>query len=339
MTSPRNAYAAFSGAKKGDMAMEIALGQFSEPTAERLRYCRQLGATRIVLNTVNLPGKHAWEYEDLAALKARCAEYGLMLASLENTPLSFYEHAIWGGPERDAQIENYQKTIRNVGRAGIEILGYHWMANGVWRTSWEPVGRGGAVVSVFRKDAVQDSAWTHGRIFSEEEIWANYRYFMDAVLPVAEASGVSLALHPDDPPVPVLGGVPRIFRNFEAFKRASELYPSSTWGMDFCLGTWSEMGPGLKDKLRYFVERGRVCYVHFRDVRGYAPDFEECFLGEGNYDPVEIMRLLVEEQFDGFAIDDHVPLLVGDDGWGERGRAFATGYLQGLLRAVQTLTR
>ncbi len=314
--------------------MQICVGQFDDPTPQRLQYCRQLGATGIVLNTAKLAGDKEWAYEDLLALKERCASYGLRIESLENTPLGFYDQAIWAGPERDEQIAHYQTTIRNLGRAGIPILGYHWMANGVWRTGWEAVGRGGATVSVFH-GAEANPGLTHGREFSEDEIWDNYRYFMNAVLPVAEKAGVRLVLHPDDPPVPKLGGIPRIFRSFESFQRAEAMYSSSAWGLDFCLGTWSEMGPGLADKLRYFVRRNRVGYVHFRDVQGYAPDFQECFLGEGNYDPVEIMRLLVEEDFSGFAIDDHVPRLVGDDGWNERGRALATGYLQGMLQAVQ----
>ena len=313
--------------------MRICVGQFQDPTDERLRYCQQLGAAGIVLNTAQIPGEQEWAYEDLVRLRERCEAYGLRIESLENTPLHFYDHAIWGGPERDAQIAHYQTTIQNIGRAGIGILGYHWMANSVWRTSWEPNGRGKAIVSAFHEDQA-DGSLTHGRPFTEAEIWANYAYFMDAVLPVAESAGVRLALHPDDPPVPQLGGVPRIFRSFEAFQRAADAYPSAAWGLDFCLGTWSEMGPGLADKLRYFVRAKRVCYVHFRDVRGYAPDFEECFLGEGNYDPVEIMQLLITEHFEGFAIDDHVPRMEGDSSWGERGRAFTTGYLHGLVDAL-----
>ncbi len=314
--------------------MRICVGQFSEPTPDRLRYCQQLGATGIVLNTAKLPGDHEWAYEDLVTLTKRCASLGLRVESLENTPLHFYDQAILGGPQRDEQIAHYQTTIRNLGKSGIPILGYHWMANGVWRTNWDSVGRGGATVSVFDQGHV-DPRLTHGREFTEEEIWENYRYFMDAVLPVAEQAGVRLALHPDDPPVPKLGGIPRIFRSFEAFQRADAMYSSTAWGLDFCLGTWSEMGPGLPEKLRYFVQRNRVCYVHFRDVQGYAPHFQECFLGEGNYDPVEIMRLLVEEGFSGFAIDDHVPQLAGDEGWNERGRAWTTGYLQGIAQAVE----
>ncbi|MCY0899921.1 MAG: mannonate dehydratase [Firmicutes bacterium] len=315
--------------------MRIAVGQFSAATDLRLQYCQQLGASGVVLNTPELPGTRYWSYEDLRDLKARCERYGLRLEAIENVPLGFYDHAIWGGPERDAQIEAYQLTIKNMGRAGIPLLGYHWMANGVIRTGWEPRGRGGAVVSVFQADAVK--APGPEMPLDEEGLWANYRYFMEAVLPVAEASGVQLALHPDDPPLPRVAGVPRLFYSFENFQKAAREYPSEAWGLDFCLGTWSEMGPGVLDKLRYFVRQRRVRYVHFRDVRGYVPTFEECFLGEGNYDPVAVMQLLLDEGFDGFAIDDHVPLLVGDEGWGERGRAYTTGYLQGLLTALKAV--
>jgi mannonate dehydratase len=325
--------------EKGLNGMRIAIGQFSSPDPARLRYCRQLGASGVVLNTPDLPAATGrWELDDLRALRQHVEAFGLRLEALENTPLAFYDQAIWGGPDRDTQIANYIATVTNVGRAGIPLLGYHWMANGVWRTGWEPVGRGGAVVSVFHQ-AAAPTALTHGRRFTEDELWDHYDYFMRRVLPAAEAAGVRLALHPDDPPVPELGGVPRLFRRFEAFRDAAERYRSPAWMLDFCLGTWSEMGPGLADKLRYFVRAGRVAYVHFRDVRGYGADFEECFLEEGNYDPVEIMTLLVEEDFPGFAIDDHVPLLEGDEGWGERGRAWATGYLQGLLAAVQHTVR
>lgn len=317
--------------------MRIAIGQFSEDTDERLQYCQQLGASGVVLNTAKLPGDHTWAVSDLVALREHCEAFGLRLEALENVPLDFYAQAIWGGPERAAQIAAYQETVRHVGQAGIPILGYHWMANGVWRSSWDPVGRGQATVSVFSEAASNPNRWTHGRVFTAEEIWDNYRIFMDAVLPVAEQAGVRLALHPDDPPVPSLGGVPRIFSSFEGFQKAAEAYPSASWGLDFCLGTWSEMGPGLADKLRYFVQRHRVCYVHFRDVQGYVPNFQECFLGEGNYDPVEIMQVLLQAHFDGFAIDDHVPQLVHDRDWGERGRAYATGYLQGMLRALETV--
>jgi mannonate dehydratase len=317
--------------------VRVAIGQFAELSDERLRFARQLGVSGVLLNTPRIPGETRWEFRDLVALRGRCEAYGLQLEALENTPLHFYDKAILGLPGRDEQIENYQETIRNMGRAGIPVLGYHWMANGVWRTSTGPVGRGGAEVTGFDAELVRNAPLTHGRVYTEEELWDNYIYFMKAVLPVAEEAGVRLALHPDDPPIPSLGGVPRLFRSFEGFRRAMEAVPSPMSGLDFCVGSWSEMGPGVLEALRYFGERGKVFYVHFRDVQGHVPRFQECFLGEGNLDPVDVMLTLKQVGFDGFMIDDHVPRMVDDTPWGHRGRAYSTGYLMGLLRAVERL--
>ena len=148
-----------------------------------------------------------------------------------------------GLPGRDEQIENYQQTIRNMGRAGIPILGYHFMPNSVWRTPLA-AGRGGAGVTAFDLAIVGTATAAERRSFTNpgnaaidavfaqaiattvtaDEMWANYEYFIRAVLPVAEEAGVRLALHPDDPPVPMLGGVARIFctRRLQARLRALE---------------------------------------------------------------------------------------------------------------------
>jgi mannonate dehydratase len=240
-------------------------------------------------------------------------------------------------PGRDQQIEHYQQTIRNVGKAGIPILGYHWMPNSVWRTSNRTLGRGGAHVTSFDMDLVKDAPLSHGRVYTEEEMWANYAYFMQAVLPVAAEAGVKLALHPDDPPVPSLGGVARLMRNFEGFKKAMDIVPSPWNGLDFCMGCWSEMGPGVIDAIEYFGSRGKIFYVHFRDVQGCVPKFQECFLGEGNQDLVKVMLALKKVNFTGFFIDDHVPHMIDDSDWGHRGRAYCTAYIQALLSAVNAL--
>src|SRR5690606_8667448 len=197
-----------------------------------------------------LPGEHRWEYEDLKQLVDRCRERGLTLEAIENVPVHFYDKAMLGLPGRDEQIEHYQATIRNMGRAGIPILGYHVMPNSVWRTSRTTPGRGGAHVAAFDVAEVERASqqgqlefvakrdeWS-GRmvvtddpeaVVTEEQMWANYEYFMQAVIPVAEEAGVKLALHPDDPPVESLGGVARLFRNVEGFKRAEQISPSDAW--------------------------------------------------------------------------------------------------------------
>jgi mannonate dehydratase len=317
--------------------MRVALGQFNEATDERLRFAKQIGVGGVLLNTPRLPGEKRWEFMDLVQLRSTVEDYGLRLEALENVPVRFYDRAMLGLPERDEQIENYQETIRNMGRAGIPILGYHWMPNSVWRTSRTTPGRGGARVTSFDLDLARSAPLSHGRVFSEDEMWQNYVYFMRAVLPVAEEAGVKLALHPDDPPVESLGGVARLFRSFEGFKRGMEVAPSPNHGLDFCMGCWSEMGRGVIEPMEYFGSRGKLFYVHFRDVQGTVPKFQECFIGEGNVDVVEAMRTLKRVGFTGFLIDDHVPHVVDDTDWGHRGRAHATGYIMGLLNAVNRL--
>ncbi len=114
-----------------------------------------------------------------------------------------------------------------------------------------------------------------------------------------------------------------------------EKFDSPVHGLDFCKGCWSEMDPdGVLDAIRYFGSRGKIVYVHFRDVHGQVPCFNECFINEGNVDPFEVVKTLKEVGFSGFMITDHVPKMVDDTPWGHRGRAYAIGYMAALIEIV-----
>ena len=316
--------------------MRVVVGQLRELTDEAIQFAKQIGAGGVQLNTPNLPGEERWEYMDLLQLRTRAEDNGLRLEALENTPSKFYVKAMLGSPGRDEQIENYQETIRNVGRAGIPILGFHWMPNHVWRTSRSAPGRGGALVTAFDLSLAQTAPLSHGRVYPAEEMRENYEYFVKAVVPVAEEAGVKLALHPDDPPVDSLGGVARIMNGFENFKRAMAVVDSPNLGLDFCMGCWSEMmGAGCLEAMDHFAARGKIYYIHFRDVQGLASKFQECFLGEGNVNLVQAITTLKKNGFTGFLIDDHVPKMVNDSEYGHRARAHAIGYISGLLAAVE----
>lgn len=319
--------------------MRLALGQFNQLSDERLQFIKQLGVDDVLLNTPLLPGETHWEFMDLLRLRTRCEDAGLRLAAIENVPRTFYDKVMLGLPGRDEQLEHLSTTIRNMARAGIPILGYNWMPNGVWRTSSTTPARGGATVTSFDMGLAQKAPLSHGRIYTEEEMWANYEYFLMAIIPVAEETGVKLALHPDDPPVESLGGIARIFRNFQGFRRGMEIGDSPLHGLDFCHGCWSEMGPGAIEAIRYFGERGRIFYVHFRDVQGTVPRFQECFVNEGNNDIFEVLKTLKEVGFTGFLIPDHVPRVVGDTEWGHRARAYAIGYMTALLEVVESTSQ
>jgi mannonate dehydratase len=325
--------------------MRLAVGAVRRVDSRILRFASQLGVRGLVINTpVDLPGEERWELADLISLRERIEAQGLVVEAIENVPIGFYRDVILGGTSRDRQIENCQTTIENIGRAGIPVFGFHWMANEVWRSELDRPGRGGARVTAFDLAEIPDAdVPTFGRRYEESEILENFERFVHAVVPIAEAVGVRLALHPDDPPVASIGGVARPFRNVAGLRRAVEVANSSAFGLEFCMGTVSSMGPGALEHLRWFAERGEIVYVHFRDVSGFAPSFVECFLGEGNFQVVEAMRLLQQSGFNGVVIDDHVPLLDGDPpitpGWVKSeyayyGRAHGMGYLQGLLAGV-----
>lgn len=345
------------------MEMRVALGQYPRASDEYLTFAKQIGVSGVQFNTPDLPGDARWKYSDLKALVARVGEFGLAVEAIENLPTNFFAKAMLGQTGRDEQIENVRSTITAIGQAGIPILGLCFMPQSVWRTGLGPYGRGGAVISSYddavgsdptrldqvwearrdeRRSDVKDS-WVLGshalagvRI-SEAEMWANFAYFVRAIAPVAENSGVTIAFHPDDPPVPQLDGIARILRSVDALERAVSIVNSDAIGLDLCLGTVSEMGGAgaVMDAINRFGPNGKISYVHMRDVQGQIPMIKECFLGEGNYAPLEAVRRLYEVDFRGFILDDHTPGLIGDDGYGYRGHAHATGYLQALVAAVQ----
>ena len=331
------------------LPMRVGLGQFQAITTARLRFIKQCGCDDFQLNTPSLPGEERWEYEDLAALVAQAQEARLRLMAIENVPRRFYDRIMLGQAGRERQLDNMIHTVQSIARAGIPILGYAFMPAGVWRTSSASLVRGGAAATSFRMatarsiqagDGGSYSIWAGepmSREYSEEEIWENYCWYLERILPACEEVGLRLALHPDDPPVPALGGVGRVFRNFANFRRAMDTFDSPMHGLDFCHGCWSEMraGEGVIDAIRYFGSRGKIFYVHLRDVEGPVEDFTECFLGDGNCDPVESVRALKEVGFRGFILPDHVPRMVGDGDWCHRGRAWTVGYIQGLIAALE----
>ncbi|MEO5807459.1 mannonate dehydratase [Devosia sp.] len=345
------------------MAIRVAVGQFHDLSEERLRFAAQIGATGLQMNNPTLPGDARWEQADVRVLVEQVEAAGLTFEAIENVPTHFYHKAMMGLEGRDEQIENYQATIRAVARAGIPVLGLHFMPNSVWTTNRGHT-RGGATARQFDMAVVEANIdnldmlrsfmpTTLGRassmplfgkdgpMITEEQMWANYSYFMNAVLPVAEEEGLKLALHPDDPPVPMLGGVARLFYRPDNFKKAYDLVGrSEAWTLDLCLGCCSEMVGGkanVTEMIEFFAPKGRISYIHFRDVQGSVPNFTECFIGDGNFDPAEVVVQLARLGFDGFLLDDHVPKMDGDSDWNHRGRSHAIGYMQGLVRMAEFL--
>lgn len=274
-----------------------------------------------------------WDFKALLYAKESLNDAGLKLEVIEPAP-PHYKIKL-GLPGRDEEIEIFKQVLRNMGALDIPVLCYNFMPQSGWyRTSFAKKGRGGALVTAFDSKLMQAAPQlTEAGTQTDIQIWDNYKYFMDKVLPVAEACKVKLALHPDDPPVPSLQGVSRIFRNVENFDKALELYPSDYNGITFCQGSFAAMNEDIPSLIRHFGRK--IFFVHFRDIRGDADAFEETFHDEGQTDMKACMHAYKEIGFDGVIRTDHAPVMAGESGenpaYEMLGHIFATGYLKGLL--------
>ena len=326
-------------------AIRIAAQVTPEPTADDLAFINQMGVDTVVLWT---SGNKA-SYEYYASRRELFEAAGLAIYGFGNLDVHNQDAIVLNLPNRDAKIEEYKQHLRNLGRAGIPYTTYAHMANGIWSTEPEPT-RGGARARAFNLAAAEHGYWvddvydaplSHGRTYSEDEIWANFEYFIKQVAPVAEEAGVKIGIHPDDPPVPVLGGIPRpIFSSFEGYRRALEIADSPNVGLCLCVGCWLEggelMGRDVIETIRYFGERGQLFKVHFRNVSQPLPYFVETFLDDGYMDMYDVMRALREVAFDGVVIADHIPLMAHDPCVGT---AFSVGYMRALLERVNAEAR
>ena len=342
---------------------------------EHYRFARQCGATHAVVHLVDYFHKgsqvgnhpdnqpigdesgwgHAgatrelWRYESLARIRDEMAKHGLTLYALENLDPADWYDVLLGGPKRDLQLERLGEIIRDVGRAGIPVIGYNFSIAGVAGRIKGPFARGGAdSVGV---DGGDHSPIPNGMVWNmwydpaagpgtvpeadEETLWSRLRYFLEALLPVAEEAGVRLAAHPDDPPFPAVRRQPRLVYTHDRYQRLLELVPSPSNGLEFCLGTLQEMPDGdIYRTIERHVGAGQVAYIHLRNVRGTVPQYHEVFLDEGDLDVIRVMELLHDLGYDGVVIPDHTPLMSCSAPW-HAGMAYAMGYIHALKQRIQ----
>ncbi len=179
---------------------------------------------------------------------------------------------------------------------------------------------------------------SHGRRYSGEELWDNFEHFIRKAAPVAEESGVYIGIHPDDPPVYPLGGVPRcLFGTFAGYKKAIEIAGSPNVGVCLCTGCWLEggaaMGKDVVEAIRYFGKRKKLFKVHFRNVTAPMPEgFTETFLDDGTMDMYRVMQALHDVGYDGVVMSDHLPRMVGG---ARAAEAFAVGSIKAMIRGAQ----
>jgi mannonate dehydratase len=275
-----------------------------------------------------------WHYGPLALYRQQVEDAGFRLTVIEDNPPM--DRLRLGLPGREDELEQVLELIRNMGRLGIEVLCYNWMAVVPWsRTSPAVTGRGGAAVTAFDLSVWADAEPAPGAPVAEERLWDTLAWFLERAVPVAEEAGVKLALHPDDPPLSPLRGIGRIVRSLDAYDRVFELQPSSANGMTMCQGNVALMTDDLPAAIRRFGGAGRIHFVHFRDVRGTPERFVETFVDEGPTDMAACVRAYLDADVNAPLRTDHSPALDGEHpavpGYPTLGRLHAVGYVQGLL--------
>lgn len=317
---------------------------------DRLQFARQIGADGASIWASACPGYQERCYltvENVADMKRRFQNYELELTGI-GLGGDCIKNQLLGLLGRDQEIENVCNTIRSIGEAykddassPVIILDQrttYWAQGGDWwHPGYErlPVGRGGAYLTTFDAERLKGELDDRpaGEV-SGDEVWSRIAYFYERILPVAEEFKVRLATHPDDPPMEYYRGVHQALISFEGFKTFIERFPSPYNGLLLCLGCMQEAGEHVPEVIRYFGERKKIFYTHFRNVVGTVPKYTEVFPHDGAGDMVANFKALKEIGYEGYIVPDHHFGLIGDDEWKRSSRAWQVGYIRGLMQAL-----
>jgi len=355
--------------------MKLGLGLYRHMlTPEHYAFAAQAGCTHVVVHLVdyfkggasnpanNQPtgGKdgpwgiagdpeHLWTQKELSDLKAEIESSGLRLEAIENLDPAHWHDILLDGPKRATHIEYVKTIIRRMGEAEIPILGYNFSVAGVCGRIRGPFARGGAVSVGL--DGPVDTPIPNGMVWnmvydqhapagtlpsiSHEEIWTRAERFLEEVLPVAEEAGVTLAAHPDDPPMPTMRQQARLIYQPDMYQRLIDINHSSKNGLEFCLGTIAEMSDGdIYSAVDQYSKQHRIAYIHFRNVRGKVPNYKEAFIDDGDIDMLRILSILDRNGFDGVLIPDHTPQMSCSAPW-HAGMAHTLGFMRAALMNIE----
>lgn len=296
-------------------------------------FAKQCGVAHGV---IRLPETEDFDLTDKSHWQTVCDRLiscGIQPVVIEPMPNEVHGHIKEGDARRDESIEKVLKMLPIMRHFNIDTICFNWMAHIGWlRTSDSIAERGGALVTGFDMD---DFKPTDKRI-TAAELWANYEYFIKAVLPVAEKYDIQLALHPDDPPLAKLGDVERIMISYENIKKAVAIADSPSLGVTMCQATYLMMGEDLHEVIPKLADK--IFFIHFRNAVGNKYKFHETFHDNGQIDMADIIRLYRKCGIDVPIRVDHVPLMAGEKqelaGYTALGRLFAVGYLKGLLEGL-----
>lgn len=348
--------------------MKLGLGLYRHMLhPEYYNFARQCGCTHVVVHLVDyfnqsndsqknnqpvggqtgwgLAGSSTqlWTEDALISLKKEINQAGLQWEAIENFDPAHWFDILLDGPRKNEQMEFLKQIIKNVGRAGIPVIGYNFSLAGVCSRTTGKFARGSAL-SV-GMNGVDESPVPNGMVWnmvydtdalpgylpqvSPAELWERVSYFLKELIPVAENEGVKLAAHPDDPPVPYVRQTPRLVYQPRLYQQLLDIIPSPSNTLEFCLGSIAEMTEGdVYEATEKYADQ--IAYIHFRNVSGKAPHYREVFVDEGDIDMVRILKILKARHFDGVLIPDHTPQMSCESSW-HAGMAYALGYMNAAL--------
>lgn len=281
------------------------------------------------------------------------------------------------GMSRDQAIDAYIETVANLGKAGVRVVTYNFMPVFDWlRTEMFHPCPDGSTALYYNQHQVDQLSpqgiidetlkgagaltvpgWEPERLahlpelmeayqgMDHELMYANYKYFLDAVIPTCERYDVRLAVHPDDPAFDLFGW-PRVVSSKEGIQRVLDLNPSPYNGLCLCLGSFSSRrGNDAVDAVRTFMDR--IHFSHVRNIR--FTDEEGSFFevghraSEGDVDTVGIMQAYAEADYQGYIRPDHGRHLWSENteagrprpGYGLYDRAMGIQYLLGVWDAYR----
>ena len=339
-----------------------------------LRYIKQIpGVVGVVPTLYDIPVGKAWPMADILAMKGEIEAAGLKASAIES--VNIHEDIKLGLPSRDEYIDNYIATIRNLGKAGIPVICYNFMPVFDWTRSnlALPLEDGSTALSYDENQVTSRTpeeifqaieresngnvqpGWEPERLtdikklfamydgMTEDDLFANLGYFLRAVVPECEKAGVSMAIHPDDPPWPVFG-LPRIVTSEANLARLLSLVDSPANGLTVCTGSLGANPQNdLPTIMRRFGAMGRIHFVHLRNIRITAPGVfhEVAHLTEaGSLDIFAIVKALHDVGFTGVLRPDHGRMIwdeIGRPGYGLFDRALGAAYINGLWEAMEKL--
>lgn len=324
-----------------------------------LKFAHQIGVSHAIVfmpdDRIFTSAKYGgWSVDDLTRLQMLYNDNGLTVEGFENFDPKIWYKILLDEDDKQKQMDYIKRCIENMGKAGIKIMGYNFSIGCVTGLQSGPFSRGGAqtVQYVGDKAPIYDSlplgyAWNtqvidnppEGKLpfISIEEMLQRRNWFLEQIIPVAEESGVQMAAHPEDPPVPILKNAGRILTSPEAYEDMFNTFPSTSNCVEFCQGTFTEMGVDVYKSIKSFGERNKISYVHFRNVIGTVPNYIESFIDEGDIDMVKALTAYRDCGFTGLLMPDHTPSMSCDNP-NETGMAYAIGYIRGVMKSLNIET-